>query len=426
MLRGLRWQAHQTVLALFFLATTAEAYNNGMARKPPMGWNSWCTDSLCNLRGKDPCSEHMVKTTADRMVAQGMPSLGYNYVTLDDCWSATTRDGNGELQADAKAFPNGMKAVADYVHSKGMFFGLYTCAGTLTCKGGRPGSYGHYEQDAKTLASWGIDEIKMDHCHMPHNVTDKEAYGQMSQALNATGRPITFSLCQWGLDSVWEWGHEIAQMFRVQMDHLPFFNLPTHSAGAGIGQGTLQIIEWMAELKPSQWVRPYGWLDPDFLMTLYPLTMDFVVSRTEYTFWSLWSAPLLVATDIRYMSHEMRSILLNPEVIAINQDVSGTGGDRLRKDNASGAQLWARPLANGDKAVALFNDGAGRGGRAPMDSAPSALNISCSWGELGWPTDARVRVRDLWARRDLGIFDGGYTGERIGARDVRFLRLSKL
>ena len=113
MLRGLRWQAHLVVLALFFLATTAEAYDNGMARKLPMGWNSWCTESLCNLRGKDPCSEHMVKTTADRMVAQGMQSLGYNYVTLDDCWSATKRDGNGELQADAKAFPNGMKAVAD-------------------------------------------------------------------------------------------------------------------------------------------------------------------------------------------------------------------------------------------------------------------------------------------------------------------------
>ena len=136
-----------------------------MGRRPPLGWNSWCTDSLCNAFGHDPCSEHMVKTTADAMVAEGMLAAGYDYVTLDDCWSAKTRDPKtGELRPEAHAFPSGMKALADYVHARGLKLGLYTCAGTVTCKGGRPGSFGHYEQDARTLAAWGVDFIKMDHC----------------------------------------------------------------------------------------------------------------------------------------------------------------------------------------------------------------------------------------------------------------------
>ena len=148
------------------LLPLAGAYDNGMARTPPMGWNSWCTDSLCNIAGKDPCSEHMVRSVADAMVSEGMLELGYNYVTLDDCWAARTRDADGRLQPDPDAFPSGMKALADYVHARGMLFGLYTCVGTVTCKGGRPGSYGHYEIDARTLAGWGVDYVKMDRCDL--------------------------------------------------------------------------------------------------------------------------------------------------------------------------------------------------------------------------------------------------------------------
>ena len=271
---------------LLFMAV--HAYDNGMARTPPMGWNSWCTDSLCNLAGKDPCSEHMVKTTADAMVAQGMLQLGYNYVTLDDCWSARTRDSAGQLQPDPRAFPSGMKALADYVHAKGLLFGLYTCVGTKTCKGDRPGSYGHYAADAATLASWGVDYVKMDHCGLSGiNATDRELYGEMSAALNATGRPITFGLCQWGEARVWEWGAQVSQLYRIQADHLPFWSFPSRgtSQGVGYGQGVRDIIEWMATLKPSKWTRRFGWLDPDFLMTLYWPTMSFTSSRTEYSFW---------------------------------------------------------------------------------------------------------------------------------------------
>ena len=230
-----------------------------------MGWNSWCTDSICNAFGRDPCSEHMVKTTADAFVEQGLDQLGYKWVTLDDCWSAKTRDAKGNLMPDPKQFPNGMAHVADYVHSRGLKFGVYTSAGDKTCKGDRPGSYGHYEADAKTLASWGVDFVKMDHCGLSAvgNATDRELYGNMSAALNATGRPILFSLCQWGGQDVETWGHDVAQMYRIQMDHLPLWDLPTKASGVGLGQGTLQIIEFMAQLQPAKWTRRWGWLDPD-------------------------------------------------------------------------------------------------------------------------------------------------------------------
>lgn len=310
----------------------AQGYNNGMGQKPPMGWNSWCTDSLCNAFGDDPCSEHQVKSMVDAMVDQGLVDLGYNYVSLDDCWSATTRNSTGHLQAEEKQFPNGMAAVADYVHSKGMYFGLYTCAGTETCKGGRPGSYGSYELDAQTMASWGIDLVKMDHCGIPKGVSDIDMYTNMSNALNATGRPILFSLCQWGENNVESWGPKVAQMYRIAADHLPLWSCPGKicgGSGAGFGQGTREIIDFVATLKPSQYTEEFGWLDPDFLMTLYHPTMDFEESRTEYTFWTLWSSPLLVSTDLRNLSDEKKEILMNKEVIAINQDESYTSGDRI-------------------------------------------------------------------------------------------------
>ena len=252
--------------------------------------------SLCNLFGKDPCSESevrffigfhthymhthvmlepQVKEISDALVDTGMVDLGYEYVVLDDCWSAKTSDNaTGNLQADASKFPNGMKDLADYVHKKGLKFGLYTSVGDVTCKGDRPGSLDNYERDAKTLASWGVDFIKMDHCGDKHNATDLELYGTMSQALNKTERPILFSLCNWGEQDVWDWGSNISQMYRVQQDHLPFWSYTLGQAqGVGYGQGTKEIIEWMAHLDPSKYTREYGFMDPDFLMTMFdPLT----------------------------------------------------------------------------------------------------------------------------------------------------------
>ena len=329
------------LLCLQCHVTPSLSYNNGMGKTPPMGWNSWCTDSLCNAFGDDPCTEELVKSTADAMVEQGMTELGYNYLALDDCWSSTSRNATGHLQADPKKFPNGIQPVTEYVHSKGLYFGLYTCAGTKTCKGDRPGSFDHYDLDAQTLASWGVDMVKMDHCGIPSGVADLDMYTNMSRALNNTGRPILFSLCQWGEHNVESWGPDVSQMYRIAADHLPLWSCPGKvcgGSGAGFGQGTKEIIEFVATLQPSKYTKQFGWLDPDFLMTLFFPTMDFVESRTEYTFWTMWSSPLLVSTDIRNLSKEKKSILMNKEAIAINQDDSFTSGDRVY-NHSDGSQV---------------------------------------------------------------------------------------
>jgi alpha-galactosidase len=416
------WFVLPLLVFLVLPLRSAHAYNNGMGKTPPMGWNSWCTDSLCNLLGKDPCTEKEVQTTVVAMVEHGLLELGYDYVALDDCWSTTERDADGHLQADTTKFPNGMKAVADFVHAHGMKFGLYTSVGDETCKGKRPGSYAHFADDAQTLTAWGVDMIKMDHCGNKHNVSDQELYGTMSAALNQTDRPVLFSLCSWGLDNVWEWGANIAQMYRIQMDHLPFWKLSgKRSAGAGYGQGTYDIIEWMATLQPSKWTTQYGWMDPDFLMTEY-FTMDFIGSRTEYTFWSLWSAPLLISTDLRKLASEddkMR-IITNKEVIAINQDPLGTGGDRI-VNNTDGTQVWYKPLANGDVCVVLYNSGTN-------NEQKRDLLVSVHWSVLpAWAGNVSlsVKVRDLWEGLDMGVFESGYNAT-LKVRDVKMLRLTKV
>lgn len=169
----------------------------------------------------------------------GLDKLSYQWINMDDCWSSTSRTANGSLQPDPSRFPSGMASLASYVHSKGLKIGVYTCVGTETCRRGRPGSYGHYQQDADTLASWGIDFVKADNCARPANISDQQLYTDFSQALNKTGRPILFSLCQWGTDDVLQWGAEVGQMFRVQMDHLPVWTTYPwfKAAGEGIGQG---------------------------------------------------------------------------------------------------------------------------------------------------------------------------------------------
>lgn len=379
-----------TLLLASFLGL-AVAYNNGLGALPPMGWNTWCTDDVCGLL--DICTESEVHSIADAIVAQGLDKLGYTYVNLDDCWSATTRAADGSLQPNAAQFPSGMKALADYVHSKGLKLGLYTDVGTETCRGGRPGAYGHYEQDAQTLASWGVDFIKADNCHRAADGI--ESYTNYSRAVNATGRPILFSLCNWGDENVLEWGPSLGQMYRFQMDHLPLWTWPPLAAGEGFGQGTVNIIEYMATVHPSQHSGPYGYIDPDFLETLF-LSLPFTESRTEYSFWSLWSAPLIIATDIRNMSAEFASIVTNPEVIAVDQDVAGIAGERMF-NGTDGAQVWVKPLHKGDRAVILFNSG---------DTA--TITVSVTWDMLGWTLGDTVLVRDLWNRENVGSFQTGY------------------
>ena len=356
------------------------------------------------------------------MVANGMVALGYKWILLDDCWADTSRDENGELQPSPKLFPNGMASLAAYVHLQGMKLGLYTCVGTQTCKKGRPGSYGNYVTDANTFAKWKVDMVKADYCHKPSNESGQDLYTQFSVALNATGRPMLFAMCQWGEDNVEQWGGNIAQMYRIQMDHIPFWQYPPQAAGAGYGQGTKEIIDFMADLHPSKYNRPHAWMDPDFLETLFaPLghawpPMNVTNSRTEYTFWSLWSAPLFVATDPADLSTDKASILMNPEVIAINQDPLFVAGERIRNDNSTtGGEVWSRPLQNGDLAVVLYNSG-----------NVNDVSVSVEWSELGWSNSDAVSVRDLWARASLGTVTTGSFTSVLAAHASQFLRLTRL
>jgi alpha-galactosidase len=373
------------------------AYNNGVGAEPPMGWNTWCTDDICGLI--DKCSEDLVKKEAKALVDSGMKDLGYEYVNMDDCWSAKERTADGQLQPDPDRFPSGMKALADYVHSLGLKIGVYTCIGTHTCRNGLPGSFGHYEQDAKTLAGWGIDFVKCDNCNRPGQYTEEQLYSNFSYYLNATGRPILFSLCEWGDQDVQSWGSNVAQMYRIQMDHLPFWWLTTHAAGQGFGQGSLNIIDYIGTLKPSTFVRPFGWMDPDFLMTLFPLTMPYQYSRAEFSMWSMWSSPLIVATSVHNMTEEKRSILMNKEVIAINKDPLFIAADRVLNDNVTLMQVWSRPLANGDVVLVVLN------GQLLFEGGSNAT-ISFQWVDVGLTqvgssngtaTTSVTQVRDLWA-----------------------------
>jgi len=377
----------------------ALAIDNGLALLPPMGWSTWCTDDIIECYD-DFCNEDEIKAIGDAMVQNGMAALGYTYVNLDDCW-AGPRDEYGNLTADSSRFPSGMKALADYLHAEGLKLGLYTCAGNFTCRGGRPGSWEHFVQDANTFAQWGIDEVKMDWCFHPALPPD-QVYGMMRDALNHSGRAILYSICEWGEGEPWTWGNDVGNMWRVGPDHLPFYWLP------GTKQGVVDVIENMAG--KSNYSSPGGWNDPDFLMT-GAITMTHTDSVTEFSFWSLFAAPLIVSTDIRDMSNK-KDILLNEEVIAVNQDKLAKAGDRLAKWS-NGGELWSKPLSDGSFAVILFNS-----------NFWDSLTLTVTWQQV-WnaPSGTQAAVRDLWAHQDLGIFTDSFNST-VQGHGVTMIRVT--
>ena len=401
--RRLQWYVVSYCISFFFHVlcdhdlTASPQYNN--THNLTQGWNTWCTDDACGLL--DKCSDALVRSIADAIVEEGLDKLGYRFVNMDDCWSAKNRSSTGELQPDPERFPHGMKALADYVHSKNLFLGLYTCVGTYTCKNKLPGSAGHWDTDAKTLAGWGVDFVKADFCTADHSVPAKSLYANFSRALNETGREMVFSLCEWGTEDVVSWGSRS----RTRCSASKWITYPSGTVESGQQvKGlvwALATLSSMWRLKPSTFVRKYGWLDPDFLETLFPLTMPFVNSRTEFSFWALWSAPLIVATDIRKLSPQKRKILTNEEVIAVDQDPLATAGDRISAD-ADGRQVWAKPLSDGTHAVILFNN----------KTRGSGTNVTVTWQMLGNrdgsshgdAEEQTALVRDLWQRKDLGTF----------------------
>jgi alpha-galactosidase len=369
----------------FFTPAPAHGLDNGVARTPPMGWNSW------NKFACKDINEQVVRASADAIASNGMKDAGYQYVVIDDCWQ-TGRDAAGNIIADPQKFPSGIKALADYVHSKGLKFGIYTDAGTKTCAG-RPGSMGHEYQDAQQYANWGVDYLKEDWCSTLPGQDSESSYTLMRNALAATGRPIVFSICEWGSTKPWLWSVPVGNMWRATGDIQDCWSCKKTWGGSGF----LEIIDLMDPL--YSYAGPGHWNDADML-EIGNGGMTTEEYRAHFSLWAIFSAPLLAGNDLEHMTPDTREILLNKEVIAIDQDPMGIQGHRVQK--AGDLEVWSKQLADGGRAVALLN------------RSDKAATISADWRNIGYPATLPAAVRDLWAHKDLARHTGSFSTEVPG------------
>jgi len=314
----------------------------GLAATPPMGWNSW------NIFGVD-INEEKIKAIADVMVASGMRDAGYTYLVLDDGWMANERDSiTGDLVADPVKFPHGMKAIGDYIHSKGLKFGIYNCAGTKTCQG-LPGTRGYEYQDARLYASFGVDYLKFDWCNTK-GINAAEAYTTMSKALRKAGRPMVFSICEWGVNRPWEWAGSAGQLWRTTEDIYQVFD-SFHDYGTWKAWSVMTIADQNGTLR--KYAGPGHWNDPDMLEV--GNGMSYAEDKTHFSLWAMMAAPLMSGNDIRKMSARTKEILTNRNVIAIDQDALGVQG--FKYSDKDSVQTWFKPLKDGDWAVCFLNRG---------------------------------------------------------------------
>jgi alpha-galactosidase len=369
-------------MTLFVAPIVGHALDNGLARTPPMGWNSW------NKYACKDINEKVVRETADAMASNGMKDAGYQYVVIDDCWQ-TGRDQAGNIVADAERFPSGIKALADYIHSKGLKFGIYTDAGTMTCAK-RPGSVGHEYQDAKQYANWDVDYLKEDWCSTLPGQSSESSYTLMRNALEAAGRPILFSICEWGSTKPWLWAGSVGNMWRATADIQDCWDCKKSWGGDGV----TQILDQMNGIE--SYAGPGHWNDPDML-EVGNGGMTTEEYRAHFSMWAMFSAPLLAGNDISNMTADTKGILLNKEVIAIDQDALGQQGRRVKK--MGDLEIWSKQLHDGGRAVALLNRGA------------AAAKISVAWSDIGYPDELTASVRDLWAEKDLQKQRGAYSAE---------------
>jgi len=398
------------IFLLLMLACSIQSFAQkfeNLAPTPPMGWNSWNTFQT-------KISEKLVMETADMLVSSGMKDAGYTYLVLDDGWMSMQRDSKtGDLIADPEKFPHGMKAVSDYVHSKGLKFGLYNCAGTKTCAG-YPGTRGYEYQDARLYASFGIDYLKFDWCNTD-GINAKEAYTTMSKALKAAGRPIVFSLCEWGNNKPWEWAGNVGQLWRSTGDINNLFDgIKTY--GTWHANGVMTIVDLQDTLR--KYAGPNHWNDPDMLEVGngMPLSED----RTHFSIWSMMAAPLIAGNDIRKMTKETQAILTDKEVIAIDQDVLGIQGFKYADQDS--LQTWFKPLKNGDWAVCFLNRSSVPK-RAHFNWKTESVTDDLNHISLNANT-ITYKVYNVWAKKEAGT-----TAKDISAtilpHDVLLLRLSK-
>ena len=335
-------------------ASPALALTNGLAAAPPMGWNDWNAYG-CNV------SEQLVEQTALAMHNDGLQAAGYQYVNIDDCWMSSSRNASGNLTANSAKFPDGIAAVASYVHSLGLKLGIYEDAGTATCAG-YPGSYGHEQQDANLFASWGVDYLKYDWCNIPfssfpgqsHEQVAQTLYTRMSNALAATGRPIVFSMCNGWDSSVqpWTWAGPVANLWRTTTDIQPNFSS--------------MLTNFHINVALASFASPGAWNDPDMLEI--GNGMSATENQSEFSLWAEMAAPLIEGSNLTSASSATLSILTNKAVIAVDQDSLGRQGTEV--SSSGGLDVLARPLANGDVSVALFNE---TGSTATISTTAAAI-----------------------------------------------------
>ena len=354
-------------------------------KTPPMGWNSWNTFAA-NI------NEQLIFETADRMVDSGLRDLGYEYLVIDDCWSLRERDENGRLIPDPEKFPHGMKAVADYVHSKGLKFGMYSCAGNLTCAA-YPGSFEHEFVDAATFAEWGVDYLKYDYCYKSDIIHGRYLYRRMGLALKNCGRDILFSACSWGADDTHEWIRE---------------------TGADMWRSTGDIFDVWSSVKDltmqQEKILPYGGVgcfnDMDMLIVgmhgkgnVGVEDLSDTQYKTHFSIWCLFGSPLMIGCDIRDMSEATKATLMNRELLAIDQDEDLRQVIKIHGIWSGAEQTnYARFLSNGDIAIGCFNFSDGRAGvRFNLDEF--GLNES---------TGKTLRMRELWTGEEITVKNGTF------------------
>ena len=377
---------------------TSAGWEN-LAPTPPMGWNSW------NPFGKN-VSEQVIRETADAFVSSGLKDAGFNYIVIDDIWQGGRDSVTGLLFPDPERFPSGIKALADYVHSKGLKFGIYSDAGTMTC-GDRPGSFGFEERDAKLFAEWGVDYLKYDYCYCPDYASLNNDYRMaiarykaMGDALKKTGRPIVYSICEWGPRSPWLWGKEVGgHLWRTSYDVGDKWDEPRNEHSQ---IGVLTSVDVMLDLE--RFAGPGGWNDPDMLVIGLNNTgfikgggCNEIEYRTQMSMWCMLAAPLMMGCDVRNMDEVTKAILLNKDVIAIDQDLLGKQGYRVyRKD---GIEAFKKPLSDNRVAIAFLNRNSKEG------------KITLSYKDLELDADAKYTVYDVWTHQDVIQAEGSVSSE---------------
>jgi alpha-galactosidase len=377
-----------------------------LAKTPPLGWNSWNTfDTNVN--------EELVKGIADAFVKYGFKDAGYQYIVLDDGWMAMERDANGNLVGDPKKFPSGMKALGEYIHSKGLKFGIYNCAGNKTC-GGYPGSRGHEYQDAQKYAEWGVDYLKYDWCNT-ENINAKGAYQTMRDALYATGRQMVFSICEWGDNQPWNWGAEMGHLWRTTGDIINCWDCEV-GHGNWSSWGVWKIIRMRKDIR--KFTGPGHWNDFDMMEVGNGMTEG--EDRVHFAMWAMLASPLIMGNDVRTASEETIEILTNKEVIAVNQDPLGLMAFLFT--NEDNMEIWAKPLANDEWALVFVNmQETSRSftfdwKKHPIHDAMYNRDVELSKGDY--------KIRDLFNHKDIGT-TASQLKVTIPAHDLVMVKLSK-